>query len=123
MPTAETLDAIARALVLAMFPAIEAALLDGLRYRDILAATAAEAGPAWSRDYGPDVAAAALRTLATLPIDAPFTAPGRRRWIEAAPVGPLPPRTPVVEIAAAPPVEAIGGWRQFWAGLLRGAAR
>jgi hypothetical protein len=90
MPTAETLDAIARALVLAMFPAIEAALLDGLRYRDILAATAAEAGPAWSRDYGPDVAAAALRTLAALPIDAPFTAPGRRRWLDAAPIGDLP---------------------------------
>lgn len=109
--------ALARALVLALFPALAQAIGQGTTPRAAFDAAWAEHGAGWREAYGPDVAREAAATLDSLMAWHVLTPTGRAMWFGLGPVAELyPPAGAMVT-----PREAMGParsyWRQLWGGV------
>lgn len=102
--------ALARALVLALFPALAAAMRAGRVPRAACDDAWALHGAGWRAEHGPDVAREAAAILDALgPVDVLIKS-GTAAWIARGPIAPLPAH-PVEAIPPPPPVRGIRGWR------------
>jgi hypothetical protein len=119
MTRPEQIQAFARGLVAALFPALESAMLAGLFHRAVLAQAAAAAGPGWYRAHGADVALAALAVLDGVSAAVIMCPDLREEWLASAPIEAIPVHPPAEAIATPPPAVEIRGWFQGFADFWR----
>ena len=87
-------EAIASALVLALFPALEAALMRGGIYREAVEAILAEAFPGWSAEHGAPIAIRAAEIARSIGPAHVLTPYGRELYLRAYPPKAIPSRHP-----------------------------
>lgn len=109
--------ALARALVLALFPSIAAAIRAGRLPRAACDDAWAERGALWRAEHGPEVALEAAAILDALgPIDVLIKS-GTAAWIGRGPIAALPPPPEAIE---PPRTVFVGPWGSFCRGPTRG---
>lgn len=101
--------AIARTLVLMLFPALAAAIRAGRAPRAAFDDAWAEHGARWKAEHGPDVAREAAATLDALGAADVLIKGHTAAWIARGPLAPL--RGPVEAIPPPQPLRGIRGWR------------
>lgn len=118
--TVEPVEAMARALIAALLPALEAAMLGGLTYRQTMAEASRQYGPAWMVRYGADVAFRAMQILDHVGPAAILTPCGRELFLREYPLAAIPKGAlPGANDNAPPPLMGIGqrllqAWVSFW---------
>lgn len=106
----DPIQALARALVALLFPALESAMLSGLQHRTVLAQAAGLVARPWRQAYGDRVADAALIMLSDISAAVIMCPDLQDEWLASAPVAAIPTRTPVEAIEPDPPARGIWGW-------------
>jgi hypothetical protein len=87
-------EAMARVLVVALFPMLEAALMRGTLYRAAVAEALAHAFPMWEAQHGRAAAVRAMEILERLGSANILTPYGRELFNREYPLVPIPTRTP-----------------------------
>lgn len=105
-------EALARALVAALLPALAEAMLAGIMPRAVLDAAGRQALPHWYRAHGADVADAAFMMLQRLSPAVVLCEDLQDDWLRAGPIADLVARPPPEAIPDPPPLRGIARLRQ-----------
>lgn len=108
----DDVEALARALVAALLPALADAMLAGIMPRAAFEAAGRQALPHWHRAYGVDVADAAFMMLQRLSPAVVLCEDLQDEWLAAGPIADLAARPPPEAIPDPPPLRGIARLRQ-----------
>ena len=120
MQTPDATEATARVLVVALFPALEAALMRGQLFHDASMEALAHAMPLWDAQYGRAAAVRAAEILQRLGSATILTPYGRELFYREYPPVPIPSRVPPMANDNTPPSGKGSRLYRFWDWLCGG---
>lgn len=117
--TLDPVEAMARFLVAALLPLLEASMNSGLTYRQTMTDARGRVLPRWRDQYGAAVALRAREILDHVGPAAILTPYGRTLFLREYPLGAIPMPPPVEAIEGRTPAVGIGrllrrSWVAFW---------